>query len=76
MTTFVVKRISSIYKVSKILKGMSQSGENNINKDNKLPRVISRKIRKMMMMMNNNTELYRGGNLWVNNIIGILVSPS
>ena len=53
---------------------MSQSGENNINKDNKIPRVISRKIQKMMMM-NNNTELYRGGNLWMNNIIGILVSP-
>ena len=75
MTTFVVERISSIYKVSKILKGMSQSGENNINKDNKIPRVISRKIRKMTMM-NNNTELYRGGNLWMNNITGILVSPS
>ena len=75
MTTFVVERISSIYKVSKILKGMSQSGENSINKDNKLPRVISQKIRKMMMM-NNNTELYRGGNLWMNNITGILVSPS
>ena len=72
VTTFIVERISSIYKVSKILKGMSQY---NINKDNKIPRVISRKIRKMMMM-NNNTELYRGGNLWMNNIIGILVSPS
>ena len=75
MTTFVVERILSIYKVSKILKGMSQSGENNINKDNKIPRVISRKIRKVMTM-NNNTELYRGEHLWMNNIIGILVSPS